>query len=204
MKKMMKTMEKITRIIKKIQIKNILILIVLLVFNSYAWFIYATRASSSLDVHISSWNVEFTLGEDETVTNILIEVERIYPGMEDFTKEITVKNKGEIKARLDYHINYLKIMDDEYKVGVNITSEELEEKIKTDYPFEINIVKNETELMAGTGEGSFEVTVKWPFESGDDEADTLWGNKAYEYYEQNPEGKIIEIELELTANQIAD
>ena len=26
-----------------------------------------------MTVHISSWNVEFSIGEDETVTNILIE-----------------------------------------------------------------------------------------------------------------------------------
>ena len=197
-------MEKIVRILKKIQIKNILILIALLVFNSYAWFLYATRASSSLDVHISSWNVEFTLGEDETVTNILIEVERIYPGMEKFIKEITVKNKGEIKAHLDYRINYLKIMEEEFRVGEDITSEELEEKIKTEYPFKINVSKDETALVSGTGEGKFTVTVEWAFESGDDEADTVWGNKAYEYYSKNTEGKIIEIELELIANQITE
>ena len=35
-----------------------------------------------MSVHVSSWNVEFSIGEDETVTNILIEVERVYPGME--------------------------------------------------------------------------------------------------------------------------
>ena len=197
-------MEKIVRILKKIQIKNILILIALLVFNSYAWFLYATRASSSLDVHISSWNVEFSLGEDETVTNILIEVERIYPGMEKFIKEITVKNKGEIKAHLDYRINYLKIMEEEFRVGEDITSEELEEKIKTEYPFKINVSKDETALVSGTGEGKFTVTVEWAFESGDDEADTVWGNKAYEYYSKNTEGKIIEIELELIANQITE
>lgn len=195
-------MKKIVRILKKIQIKNILILIALLVFNSYAWFLYATRASSSLDVHISSWNVEFSLGEDETVTNILIEVERIYPGMEKFVKEITVKNKGEIKAHLDYRINYLKIMEEEFRVGEDITSKELEEKIKTEYPFKINVSKDETALVSGTGEGKFTVTVEWAFESGDDEADTVWGNKAYEYYSKNTEGKIIEIELELIANQI--
>lgn len=200
----MKRMEKIVRILKKIQIKNILILIALLVFNSYAWFLYATKASSSLDVHISSWNVEFSIGEEETLTNIIIEVERIYPGMDKFVKEITVRNKGEIKAHLDYHLNYLKIMEEEFKVGENITVEELEEKINTEYPFKINITKDEGELVIGTGEGKFTVTVEWPFESGNDEGDTVWGNKAYEYYSQNPTGKIIEIGIELTAKQITE
>lgn len=195
-------MEKIVRILKKIKIKNIIILILLLIFNTYAWFIYATKASSSIDVHISSWNVEFTVGEDETVTNILIEVERVYPGMENFEKNISVRNRGEIKAQLDYDIISLKIMDESYTIGENMTSEELENKMKTDYPFKINVIKDDTELRAGTGEGIFSVTVEWPFESGDDELDTVWGNKAYDYYLLNPGEKSIEIEVKLTAKQI--
>lgn len=157
-----------------------------------------------MDVHISSWEVEFLVGEDESITNMLIAVEQIYPGMTTFEKTITVKNKGEIKAKLEYRILSLKILDEEYIAGENMTSEEIEQKIKTEYPFKISINKNETELESGTGEGSFSVTVEWPFETGDDETDTLWGNKAYEYYLENPEGKIIEMELQLTAIQIED
>ena len=102
-------MERIVKILKKIKIKNIIILILLLIFNTYAWFIYATKVSSSLSVHVSSWNVEFSVGEDETVTNILIAVERVYPGMETFEKNVSVRNKGEIKAELDYDIISLNI-----------------------------------------------------------------------------------------------
>ena len=196
-------MKKIVKIIKIIKIKNIVILILILAFNTYAWFIYATRVSSSLTVHISSWNVQFSIGEEETVTNILIEVERIFPGMEPFEKHIEVKNKGEIKAILDYEIKSLKVMDEFYEIADDMSSEDLENKMKTDYPFEINVASNDTELAAGTGTGSFTITVNWPFESGDDELDTLWGNKAYEFYSLNPDAKSIEIGLTLIAQQIA-
>lgn len=197
-------MKKIVKILKKIKIKNIVILILLLSFNTYAWFIYATKVSSSLSVHVSSWNVAFSMGEDESVTNITIEVERVYPGMETFEKTVTAKNRGEIKAELDYEVISLKVMDEFYKIGENITMEELENKMKTDYPFKINIIKDDTLLKEGTGDGVFSVTVEWPFESGDDKLDTLWGNKAYEYYSLNPGGKSIEIEIKLSAKQIAE
>jgi len=196
-------MEKLVKILKKVKIKNIIILILLFIFNAYAWFVYATRVSSELSVHISSWNVEFTVGEDETVTNIVIAVERIYPGMETVEDSVAVKNKGEIKAQLDYEIISLKVMDEFYKIGENITAEELENKIRTEYPFKINISQDDSLLSEGTGEGKFCVIVEWPFESGDDELDTLWGNKAYEYYSINPGEKSIEIELKLIAQQIA-
>lgn len=195
-------MERFVKILKKIKIKNIIILILLLTFNTYAWFIYATKVSSSLSVHVSSWNVEFSIGENETVTNILIEVERVYPGMETYEKTVTVRNKGEIKAELDYEVISLKVMDESYEIGEDITMEELENKMKTDYPFKINISKDDSLLKEGTGEGIFQVTVEWPFESGNDELDTLWGNKAYEYYSLNPGEKSIEIEIKLSAKQI--
>lgn len=197
-------MKRVVKILKKIKIKNIIILILLLSFNTYAWFIYATKASSSLSVHVSSWNVEFAIGDDETVTNILIELERVYPGMENFEKTVRVRNKGEIKAELDYEIISLNVMGESYKVGENITMEELKNKIETEYPFKITVTKDDTLLKDGTGEGLFSVTVEWPFESGDDELDTLWGNKAYEFYSLNPDQKSIEIEIKLTAKQIAD
>lgn len=195
-------MEKIVKILKKIQIKNIIILILLLIFNAYAWFIYATKASTSFDVHISSWNVEFAIGDDESTTNIIIAVDRVYPGMETFEKNITVRNKGEIGAELDYTITAIKILGETFEIDENMTSDELEEKLKTEYPFKINISKDDTELAQGIGPGKFSVTVEWPFESGDDELDTLWGNKAYEYYSINENNKSIEIEAKLTAKQI--
>ena len=52
-------MNKFIKILKKIKIRNIIILIVLLMFNTYAWFIYATKVSMNLSVHVSSLNVEF-------------------------------------------------------------------------------------------------------------------------------------------------
>lgn len=197
-------MKKIVKIIKTIKIRNIIFLILLLIFNTYAWFIYATRVSTGISAHVSSWNVEFSTGEDETTTNIVIELDRIYPGMETVKKEVSVKNKGEISAKLDYDIIALKVMEEEYKIGEDMTSEELESKMKSEYPFKVNIVKDDAELLQGIGPGRFSVTIEWPFESGDDELDTLWGSKAYEYYSLNPGAKSVEIEITLIAEQIAE
>ena len=197
-------MEKIVRIIKKVKIRNILILILLIIFNTYAWFIYATKVATEISVHFSSWNVEFATGEEVTTTNIIIEVERVYPGMDDYVKEITVKNKGEMRAQLSYKIKEIRVLDTQYIVDEDMTSESLQNKIETEYPFKINIEKDDSELIQGTGDGKFTISVKWPYESGDDEKDTLWGNKAYEYYELNKDKKSIEIQLELEAKQITD
>lgn len=196
-------MEKIIKVFKKVKIKNLIILIFLLIFNTYAWFIYATRVSADLSVHVSSWNVEFVTGEGDITTNIEIVVDRIYPGMETFERTIEVHNKGETKAVLDYEIESLKIMDDTYEVNeeTGLTTQDIENKIKTEYPFKINIEKNDNQLEQGSRDGYFKITIEWPFDSGDDEKDTIWGNKAYEYYALNPGEKSIELKLQLIATQ---
>ena len=42
----------------------------------------------------------------------------------------------------------------------------------------------------------------WDFESGDDALDTYWGERAYEYYSLHPGENVIEIEIEMIAQQI--
>ena len=198
-------MDKIIKVFKKVKIKNLIILIFLLIFNTYAWFIYATRVSADLSVHVSSWNVEFVTGEGDIITNIEILVDRIYPGMETFERTIEVHNKGETKAVLDYEIESLKIMDETYEVNeeTGLTTQDIENRIKTEYPFKINIEKNDNQLEQGSKDGYFKITVDWPFDSGDDEKDTMWGNKAYEYYSLHPGEKSIELKLQLIATQQA-
>lgn len=196
-------MDKVVKVLKKIKLRNIIILIILLAFNTYAWFIYVTRVSLDLSAHVSSWNVEFVSGSEEITTNIEIVIDRIYPGMEDFERNIEVHNKGETPAVLDYEIKSLKIMDETFEVNedTGLTSDEIENKIETEYPFKININPGDNGIIEENEKGNFKITVTWSFESGDDEADTYWGNKAYEYYSLNPGTQSIILKLELIATQ---
>lgn len=196
-------MDKICKALKKIKLKNLVILLLLLVFNTYAWFIYASKVSMRITASVSSWNVEFVSDAGETVTNIDVDVERIYPGMETFEKKVEVHNKGETAATLSYEIKSLKIMDDLYETtgDSGLTSDDIENKIEQEYPFKILIEKDDAGLAVENGIGSFTIKVEWPYESGDDELDTTWGNKAYEYYSLNPGEKSIEMKLELVATQ---
>ena len=199
-------MHKFIKIMKKVKIKNMLILILLLLFNAYAWFIYATRVATDVTAHVSSWNVEFVGTEGEITSNLEVNIGRIYPGMERFEKVVEVHNKGETKAILSYKIEELEVMGE--KITINEkngpTSQEIANKISTEYPFKINIEKDDTLLSEGTGDGKFSISLDWDFESEDenrDELDTIWGNKAYEFYSLNPGKNSIEIKMTLIATQ---
>ena len=196
-------MSKFLKIIKKIKLRNLIILVVLLAFNTYAWFIYTTKVSLDLTAHVSAWDVQFVSKEGGITSNMLIEVERVCPGMDNFEKIIEVNNRGEVGATLSYEIESLKIMGNTLEVSETsgLTSEDIENKMKNDYPFKINIEKDDEGLVSSTGNGSFRITVEWPFESGDDAKDTEWGNRAYEYYSLHPGENCIELKLILKATQ---
>lgn len=121
--------------------------------------------------------------------------------MEDFEKVIEVINRGESDAKLDYEVEYIEILGDTYEIGENYTSDDLENMLNNNYPFKITVEKSGDVLIGGTGNGSFTIRVVWPYESGNDALDTYWGNKAYEYYENNPNGNSVLLRLKLMATQ---
>ena len=178
-------------------------------FNTYAWFIYATRVATDITAHVSSWNVEFVGADGEIVTNIVVGIGRIYPGMESFEKVVEVHNKGETKVVLGYEIEEFKVMGETFTVDEanGPTTQDIVDKMNTEYPFKIKIEKDDTLLSEGTGNGKFTIILDWDFESGDengDELDTTWGNKAYEFYSLHPGENSIEIKMTLKATQKAE
>ena len=195
-------MKKLFKIIKKIKLRHLIILLFLLMFNTYAWFIYTTKVNTTIDAHVSSWNVEFISKEGGVESNLLVSVDKIYPGMTPFEYDVNVKNEGEMKAKLDYEIRTIRIMDDNYIVSDTLSSQEIENQIKQKYPFKINIISNDSKMDPNGGTGNFKIIVSWDYESGDDSKDTEYGNKAYQFYKDNPDEKSIEMNLILKAVQV--
>ena len=195
-------MKKIFKIIKKIKLRHLIILLFLLMFNTYAWFIYTTKVNTTIDAHVSSWNVEFISKEGGVESNLLVSVDKIYPGMTPFEYDVNVKNEGEMRAKLDYEIRTIRIMDDNYIVSDTLSSQDIENQIKQKYPFKINIISNDSKMDPKGGTGNFKIIVSWDYESGDDSKDTEYGNKAYQFYKDNPDEKSIEMNLILKAVQV--
>ncbi len=105
----METMKIIT---KRVKIRNLVLLILLLITNTYAWFIYSTEVNTDISVHVKSWNVEFYInGSTTSVTNMTIDIQNAYPGMSDFVRVVNVYNDGETSATLSYELESARIMN---------------------------------------------------------------------------------------------
>lgn len=189
------------RVIKKSKIRTLLLLVCLLSLNATAWFIYATKVDTGIGAKIVAWNVSFIAGEDELLEYINFKVDSIYPGMEPYVKKIEVTNKGEALANLFYEIDSIRILDTEYVVDKStITSEELLYSLANDYPFKIIIGVSNDKITPGE-KAYFFIEVTWDYESGDDEQDSYWGSKAYDFYEENSEKECLELNLIISAVQ---
>lgn len=207
----MKAWEAIKKAIKP---RNLIVIILLLVANSFAWFIYATEADTRMTAHVRAWKVIFEAGDNEVVDFVDIEVDTMYPGMDEFLYTITAYNRSDMKAKLDYKILTANFLGEEYITieGKNegkgdatngtLTSDELVDMLENDFPFKISISLSAVEMVENTGEANYYIRVNWAFESGDDAADTYWGTKAAQYEEDYPDTPSINIELKITISQV--
>lgn len=190
-------------IFKYVTLKSLIILLVMCIFNSYAWFIFATKVNAGIQAHVGSWNVGFVLdGETQASTNIVIDVSKIYPGMPDYTKVVNVNNTGETRAELSYEYSKVTILGTTFQVGPTYTAAQLKTQIETSYPFKVTIIMDQANLVAKTGTGSFTIKITWPYESGDDALDTNWGQAAYNYYQNQGDTNSLHIEVKLFAEQV--
>lgn len=187
---------------RRLNLKSLLFFALLISFNSFAWFVYSNKVATGVDVHVKSWNISFEMDNEQLMEEVSFSVSEMYPGMDDYRDEIRIKNVGETDGKLMYELLSIRIMDDEYVVSDDgYTGEELINSLINDYPFTIEIGVTNELVSHGGGEEAFYFSVIWPYESGDDASDTEWGKKAYDYYEANPDGSIIELKLRITALQ---
>lgn len=211
--KLKNRLKKYKNYFKKIRPIHILVLIFLFVFNTYAWFIYATEVSTGLSVHVKSWKILFKNDDNPIVDYINIDVDNIYPGMETYVNELKAYNLSESKAKVSYEILSARILDTEYKsvegyLYENLevpegakTSSELADLLKTEFPFKLVITIDNEVLDAEFGVTTYTIQLYWPYESGNDELDTYWGNKAYEYNTKNPKESSLNFRIRVRAIQ---
>lgn len=185
-------MKKLNRKQKYLLLRSMIILLVLLVVNTFAWFLMNTKSSLSMNVHIDSWQITFKDDNNVESQNFEIVIDRAYPGMPDYTKVFTITNTGERDAELQYSVIKARLLDETYEASdTGTTHEEIENMLMNDLPFYFTFEFSDTDLGHTTGNNSetFTVTMHWDYESENpsliaakDELDTAWGENVYDYY----------------------
>lgn len=186
---------------RKYKLRTLFLLAITLASNSFAWFIYSTRVSNSITAKVRGWNVNFEIGTGSTAEEFIeITIDSLYPGMEDYTKTLKASNHGESDAVISYKVEEALILGDNLK-NLELTDQEILNKLNSNYPFKIGFSVSNPVITAGGGESLITISITWPYDSGDDEKDTYWGQLAYDYHEKNPTLSSIKLIIKITATQ---
>lgn len=188
------------KILKKVRLKTLFLLAITLASNSFAWFIYTTKVSSNISAKVREWNVTFEANGQAVEKTIEINIDSLYPGMNAYNQTLTAANSGESKAQITYEIVSTNILGDNL-VNYNYSNEDILNYLKNNYPFTIEISSTNS-IIEPNGEEKINITVSWPYESGDDEKDTYWGNLAYNYHQANPGKPSIVLVIKISAIQL--
>lgn len=207
-------MKKKTKLYLRLNLISLFFVIVSFISVTLAWFVYSGLSTVSTEVNVKAWYIELERDGKPQDNNITISLEDIYPGMETIEEEIKIKNLGDSDAQVSYSIVSARILGDDadnYVVYDTLSSQYVEDRIAHEYPFHINMDLSKKFILAGTDEAVFKVSISWPLDSGNDELDSTWGTKAYQFRlaeeKKNDADKSYEVrsairlDLKLTAEQ---
>ena len=190
------------KIIKKVKFKTLFLLMITLASNSFAWFIYTTKVSSNISAKVREWNVSFDVNGENVEKTIEINIDSLYPGMTTYTQTLTASNSGEARAQISYEVIRANILGDDL-TGMNYSDIQIINYLRSYYPFSIDFhVSND--IVQSNSEETITISVSWPYESGQDEEDTKWGNLAYTYHSSHPDTPSIDLSIKITAYQIEE
>lgn len=190
------------------KIRILILLTVMLAVSTYAWF-YTEKSVNVSNIRgkVTDWDVEYSIDNEVIVTEeIVIAVDEFFPGMEPFDKTVKTTNKTATGADIEYEIKSIRIFGveqlDYLKDSGNITEAGTTVNFfsKEEYPFNAGY-SYDRDSIAGvdpeSGEptddsvGTLTIFANWSYtrsgaEKGtaeNDELDTMYGEQAYEYYQ---------------------
>ena len=188
------------KIFKKVRLRTIFLLAITLASNSFAWFIYTTKVSSSITAKVREWNVTFDINGAVVEKIIEMNVDSLYPGMPTYSQTLTASNSGGAKAEITYEIVKADVLGTDL-MALGYDNNHLFNYLANNYPFSITLTVSNP-IINLHSEENITISVSWPYEPGDDETDTYWGTEAHAFHTANPDTPSISLIIKITAYQI--
>lgn len=191
-----------------VKLQVLLLFSIMLIASTYAWWRLPEVDVNNLQGTIETWDIEYNIDDNEILDEeVTISVDDFQPGMIDFEKTISIRNKGTKPTNITYEVTSVKLFGEEVltqlqenneiklagnTVNLFVNSEEQK------YPFNIcytydkkyiegKYVDDETTPYATA---KLKIYASWEYEKGTDSLDTSIGQRAYDYYadpNNNPE-----------------
>ena len=151
------------------------------IFTTFAWFAYSGLRNVSTEIDVKAWYIELSKSGEVVTNDIVITLDDVYPGMETVHEVVNIENKGDSDARLRYEILSARILDTDLSGDTSETVGLLEDTLSHGYPFHVNIDLSKHYISSNGDSSTFEVSVSWPLDSGNDSLDSTWGMNSYNF-----------------------
>ena len=188
------------KIFKKVRLRTIFLLAITLASNSFAWFIYTTKVSSSITAKVREWNVTFDINGAVVEKIIEMNVDSLYPGMPTYSQTLTASNSGGAKAEITYEIVKADVLGTDL-MALGYDNNRLFNYLANNYPFSITLTVSNP-IINLHSEENITISVSGPSEPGDDETDPHGGTEAHAFHTANPDTPSISLIIKITAYQI--
>ncbi len=149
------------RIRKRIIIRSLLLVAFLLAINTFAWFTYISRAGVTLNASVVNWDVTF-LEETNVIREIVINVKDMKPGMLPVERKVSIKNGGEVDAKITYVLKTVTLLGQDIKLDKS--TDEIHQSLANDYPFKLVLNLDKT-IVKPFDSGNFDISINWDYEA---------------------------------------
>lgn len=218
----------ILTVLKRHKIGLLLVIFLIMVSSTFAWFIYNKTVDMALHAHVKAWNIQ--LGEeDESEDKYEISIDALYPGMTSIDTTVAgggipIVNNGELAADISIRISSLTLFGVVQEAGKDyelVVSDDGKTFTVEGYPFVLTFTLGASKVSGGGGTSALNYSLVWDFDNDEaecmqdedgnqldynrcDAEDTELGEKSYEFSEANkdltnpPSSLIIEMEMDVT------
>ena len=211
------------------KIRILILLFVMLIVSTYAWFYTKKEVNvSGLRGKVTEWDLEYSAdGNLIEEKEYVIAVDYFYPGSytenDPFEKVISIYNKTITETIIDYSVTSVKLFgeeildelknDEDYSKnssGISLFSTEK-------YPFEVNISYDKSKIEgvyesdATTPNATAKCTISaiWEYErigetkdlEENDKIDSTIGELAYNFYQTNPDEPALEVTVKINSGR---
>lgn len=142
---------------------SILLALFTLGVNIFAWFVFTTTARLELDATVAAWDVQFRDDSDQAMQSFAIDITKMKPGMDDFTKTISVYNRSDVDADFIYEVLSFDLLGHHFETG---NSNDMINYLQNNYPFSVTLNASKN-ILGASDEVQFDVILTWPYESNE-------------------------------------
>lgn len=148
---------------KKIKTRSLLLAFFVFGVNIFAWFVFISKANVTFNANVVSWDVNFS-DSSQVISNVVINVSDLYPGMPTYKKEIYITNSSDVGGLFEYDINSILMFGEE---ELNDISTDAITYLEDTFPFIVKFGSTKLDLEKKDSL-VFTITIDWPKEKEDD------------------------------------